>query len=215
MGKKTGNGGTVHRYWQQFLQWASSLLVRCWWRTLRLRVDDSTGQLLDDPSPAVLLFWHNRLFAVPEWYRRFFKERRLAALVSASGDGARLAGFMEDVGIRCVRGSSHNQGASALRNCFRAIKSGWDVAITPDGSRGPVYEMKQGAAALAVRMGAPVYIISLDYCSAVRLNSWDRFFAPLPFSKVQVSLKRVVLTTESIEEAQRELQAQLDASTRD
>ncbi len=220
MATEKSKGGAKPRSWQRAWQKCGSWLLRCWWRTLRFRLDDSVQALRKDPPPPlVVLLWHNRLFAAPELYRRFFGGRRLAALVSASGDGDWLTGFLEQLGIRPARGSSHKRGASALRDCLEALQDGCDVAITPDGSRGPVYQMKPGAAALAVKTGAPVYLLSMDYGCAQRLGSWDRFFLPLPFSPVRVALERVELSASTAEhalaEAQRELQARMVASARD
>lgn len=202
--------------WSRLVAWLAATLLFCWWRTLRFDLDASARELKQNPRPpSLVLLWHNRLFGAPEIYRRFFGGRRLAALVSASGDGGWLAGFLRRLGIQPVRGSHHNRGAFALRECFAALEDGCDIAITPDGSRGPVYEMKPGAAALAVKTGAPVYIVDFSYSTALRLASWDRFFLPLPFSRVEVSAERVVLPTARDESAQesatRELQARMDA----
>ncbi|MGC6456634.1 MAG: lysophospholipid acyltransferase family protein [Coraliomargaritaceae bacterium] len=202
--------------WSRLIAWLAATFLFCWWRTLRFDLDASARELEQNPPPpSLVLLWHNRLFGAPEIYRRFFGDRRLAALVSASGDGGWLAGFLRRLGIQPVRGSHHNRGALALMECLGALEDGCDIAITPDGSRGPVYAMKPGAAVLAVKTGAPVYLVDFRYLTALRLASWDRFFLPLPFSRVEVSAERVVLPAAPEELAQesaaRELQARMDA----
>lgn len=202
--------------WSRLVAWMAATLLFCWWRTLRFDLDASVRELEQNPPPpSLVLLWHNRLFGAPEMYRRFFSGRRLAALVSASGDGGWLAGFLGRLGIQPVRGSHHNRGALALKECLAALEDGCDIAITPDGSRGPVYEMKPGAAALAVKTGAPVCLVDFRYLTALRLASWDRFYLPLPFSRVVVSVERVVLPAACEESAQesaaRELQSQMEA----
>ena len=71
------------------------------------------------PPPVIALLWHNRLFAAPEFYRRFFKDRRLAALVSASGDGGWLAGFGASGHSTGARVSSQSRGL-----CSQGVSDG-------------------------------------------------------------------------------------------
>ncbi|MEM8868701.1 MAG: lysophospholipid acyltransferase family protein [Verrucomicrobiota bacterium] len=172
-----------------------SLLMRVWSWTLRFELDATLRSLKEaSPGPIVVILWHNRLFAAPELYRRHFKWRRLAGLVSASGDGAWLSAFMETLGIEPVRGSRHKRGAQAFRELLKVSRAGFDVVITPDGSRGPVYEMKPGALSVAVKTEAPMLLLSLNFGGAWRLKSWDRFYLPFPFSKVEARAELVAVS---------------------
>ena len=148
-----------------------------------------------DSPPLVVVLWHNRLFPAPELYRRLFSGRRLAGLVSASGDGAWLSGLMRRMGVRPVRGSRTRRGSQAVRELLAANRAGCDVVITPDGSRGPMYDMKKGAALVAARSGAPVVLLSFRFGRALRVASWDRFYLPAPFSRIGVSVDRVAPET--------------------
>jgi len=66
------------------------------------------------------------------------------------------------------------------------LASGRDVVITPDGPRGPAYELGPGIIFLAQKSGAAVVPMSLEYSRCWRLESWDRFIVPRPFAKVRV-----------------------------
>ena len=66
-----------------------------------------------------------------------------------------------------------------------------DVGITPDGSRGPKYQAKPGAMAVAKITKAPVLLLSFEYTHALRLKSWDGFVIPFPFSSVKVTTKLI------------------------
>jgi lysophospholipid acyltransferase (LPLAT)-like uncharacterized protein len=66
------------------------------------------------------------------------------------------------------------------------LASGRDVVITPDGPRGPAYELGPGIIFLAQKSGAPVLPVNMEYSSCWRLKSWDRFILPRPFSNVRV-----------------------------
>ena len=60
------------------------------------------------------------------------------------------------------------------------------MAITPDGSRGPLYQAKGGLIVLARLSGCPVLPVSWECSRAWRLNTWDQFIIPKPFSLVTV-----------------------------
>ena len=77
-------------------------------------------------------------------------------------------------------------GATALRELSEVLASGRDVLITPDGPRGPAYELGPGIIFLAQKTRAPVVPVNMEYSSCWRVKSWDRFIIPKPFSKVRV-----------------------------
>ncbi len=118
--------------------------------------------------------------------KRYLPARQGAALISTSRDGAILADLVERFGFEVVRGSSSKKGASAIRRLAEVIASGRDVVITPDGPRGPAYELGQGIVFLAQQSGAQVVPVNMEYSSCWRLKSWDRFILPKPFSSVRV-----------------------------
>lgn len=157
--------------------------------TLRLRVDDPDGLLEAPPQhPMIWVFWHNRIFTMPVFYKRHMKSRRGAVLTSASRDGAVLSEAMRCLGVASVRGSSSKRGAAAMRGLADWIRGGHDVAITPDGPRGPCYRLQPGVIKLAQVTGAPVLPLTATCARAWRLRTWDRFFIPCPFSMVKVSV---------------------------
>src|SRR6478609_6546272 len=111
-------------------------LIRAILCTLRFRIVDRAGILVQPPIPPVLwVFWHNRLFVVPYVFERFVRGRPGAALTSASKDGEVLAAFLACFGGRAIRGSSSRRGAIAWREMRRAVDEGTDVFVTPDGPR--------------------------------------------------------------------------------
>jgi len=134
--------------------------------------------------------WHNRLLMFPLVLRRFFPNRPGAALISASRDGDLLADAIHRFGYDVVRGSSSRLGASAILQLTEVLASGRDVVITPDGPRGPAYELGPGIVFLAQKSGALVLPMNLEYSRCWRLGSWDRFIIPQPFSKVRVLISR-------------------------
>jgi lysophospholipid acyltransferase (LPLAT)-like uncharacterized protein len=189
-------------------------LLRLWERTLRYEVFDR-ADILGKPVTENYIgsLWHNRLLIFPLVLRRFFPNRRGAALISASRDGDLLTDAIRRFGYRVIRGSSSRLGASAILQLTEELASGHDVVITPDGPRGPAYELGPGIVFLAQKSNASVLPMNLEYSRYWRLGSWDRFIIPQPFSKVRILISEPyhVKTTATPEEFEAERVRMQDA----
>ena len=178
--------------WKRALIWPIGLLVRLWTRSLRIEgTPEAVSNFSWHEQPVVIMLWHNRLFLASEVVRRFRQHRPTYSLVSASKDGAWLDVFFSMVRMKTVRGSSHQLGREAVMALIEMLKSGFDVGITPDGPRGPLYDFKAGGVVVARRARAPVLLLGLVFESAWRLKSWDRFYLPRPFSRVTLKCEYV------------------------
>ena len=187
-------------------------LLQLWARTLRFEVNDGAG-IVGKPVKENYIgaLWHNRLLIFPFVLRRFFSNRRGAALISASRDGDLLTDAIKRFGFDVVRGSSSRLGASAILQLTNILASGGDAVITPDGPRGPAYELGPGIIFLAQKSGAAVLPVNMEYSSCWRLKSWDQFIVPRPFAKVRVLIGqphrvRSTMTGEEIETERLRLQ---------
>ena len=165
------------------------MLLRLLALTLRYRVDDRASYLTDRLSgPAILLFWHNRIVAIPALYeRRSRRARRIFVLTSASREGSLLSLLLAHFGIGAVRGSSSRRASVAVREMAARIEAGEDAAITPDGPRGPKYRLQPGPLFLAQKTGRPLVLVRVEYSRYLRFKSWDGFALPLPFARVDIS----------------------------
>ena len=65
-----------------------------------------------------------------------------------------------------------------------AYRRGNNLAVIPDGPRGPRYVAKPGVIRLAKAVGAPIYPIAYAANRVWQLRSWDRLIIPLPFAHV-------------------------------
>ena len=187
-------------------------LLQLWARTLRFEVNDGAG-IVGKPVKENYIgaLWHNRLLIFPFVLRRFFSKRRGAALISASRDGDLLTDAIKRFGFDVVRGSSSRLGASAILQLTNILASGGDAVITPDGPRGPAYELGPGIIFLAQKSGAAVLPMNMEYSSCWRLKSWDQFIVPRPFAKVRVLIGqphrvRLTMTGEEFEAERLRLQ---------
>ena len=176
--------------WRYWLLQPLALFIRLWFSTLRIKISKEDQRLLKElQGPTIMMFWHSQLFVMIEIRRRFLRGRRLFGLVSTSKDGAWLTAFSESLGIEVVRGSSNRRGAAALIELRRALDAGHDIAVTPDGPRGPAGRVKPGVVLLAQHTDAALLIGSCRFEKAWRLKSWDRLRIPKPFSTLSLRIK--------------------------
>jgi lysophospholipid acyltransferase (LPLAT)-like uncharacterized protein len=191
--------------------------------THRFRVVDPHGSReVARQGPVIFAIWHNRLAFSVIVYRRLVKReypsRRMAALVSASRDGALLTAMLEASGVQPVRGSTSRRGHLALLELTTWAARGYDLAVTPDGPRGPRYRVQPGAVALARYTRLPLLPISMNIRWKAQLRSWDRFQVPLPFGLTQIELGPALRVPDGDEGTlhawQEQLQRELTAITR-
>ena len=169
------------------ISWLLWFLVYTMGSTLRWKVKDHSGLFNEIPrGPVIFVFWHNRILLMPYLFSKHWKIRshqRTAVLVSASKDGEKLANVLKKFNLLCVRGSTSRGGKRALRELARLVTNGYDVGITPDGPRGPRYQVQHGAISLAQLTQAPIIPISYTLSKKITLNSWDHFMIPIPFGR--------------------------------
>ncbi len=177
--------------------------------TLRMRFENQSGlDFSKEQSPVIFSLWHNRLALSIPVYRAYFlrhaPQRRLAALVSASRDGAILERTLQRCGVQVVRGSSSRRGPQALLELTTWMERGFDLAITPDGPRGPRYVVQPGPIWLAQVTGLPIVPISGRMHWKRCLRSWDQFQIPMPFSVCDVRIGCALKVPRTADEEQRE-----------
>jgi lysophospholipid acyltransferase (LPLAT)-like uncharacterized protein len=175
---------------QRVVAWLIGTALKLLAATLRYRINGQRGPIGLPPQPLIFALWHNRLALCTKLYRSFGRperpDDRLAALISASKDGALLAALLENHRMQPVRGSSSRRGAQALVELTSWAERGYDIAVTPDGPRGPCYIMQPGVMTLAQLTGMPILPCSYRLHWKIRLKSWDRFQIPLPFARCDV-----------------------------
>ena len=156
-------------------------LARTW--RIELRGEGHLQSLRSRKTPFIFTFWHGYMLPLL-WQHR---AHGVAILISEHGDGEIIARVAEALGYRSVRGSSSRGAERALLGMIREVKEGSEVAITPDGPRGPAQHFAPGAAIIAQRSGAPLLPLTAFADRAWRLKSWDRFLIPKPFARVVVT----------------------------
>ena len=197
-------------------RWYQRLAARCIYAairlvsfTLRYRWTDNSG-LLTRPSagPAICCTWHNRLVLSMVVYWGYVQPRTaspgIAAMVSASKDGGFLAAILECFGVEPVRGSSSRRGPQALLELTTWAERRYDLAITPDGPRGPRYEVQEGTMSLAQVTGLPIIPFAFNVSWKIQANSWDKFQIPLPFGRCEIITGEALRVPRQASDAERE-----------
>jgi lysophospholipid acyltransferase (LPLAT)-like uncharacterized protein len=174
------------------LRWAEpiaarigSVLLRALAATWRYRAagEEHVRALREMRRPFVFVLWHSRL--LPLLYRH--RGEDIVMLISRHRDGGYVADLGARWGYRSVRGSTQRGGEVGLLGIVRALEGGAEVAITPDGPRGPAERVQPGAIAAAQHAGVPIVAVGARVASAWYLSSWDRLCIPKPFSRIDVT----------------------------
>ena len=167
------------------------IFILIWCIFLTCRVKFTPAKLPE--KPCVVVFWHGRLamtsFAYRRWWLRDFgSKRRAKVIISDHKDGEIITRVISHFGIGAIRGSSFKGGARALMGAIKEIKNGTDVIITPDGPRGPLHSVADGAVILAQRLNLGIYALNYEASSFWKFRSWDEMVLPKPFSRINYSL---------------------------
>ncbi len=201
------------------------ILVRLVTGSVRCRLRDDSGLFTKPRTGAVIVcFWHNRLAMCIRVRATYVSNRtngkEMAALVSASRDGGLMSRVLELFNIQAVRGSSSRRGPQALRELVGWGERGYDLSITPDGPRGPLYQVQDGVTSLAQLTGLPILPMAFNLNWKICLKNWDRFQIPLPFARCEVRVGQPIsvpreATDSERDELRQELQRRLTEITRD
>ncbi len=148
-----------------------------------MRIEIINGQVQDDyrrrEGAIIGAFWHGRLLMMPTVYRG----KWVAIPISLHQDGELISRTVKYFGFRSIRGSTTRGGFSAMREMLKASEEGYDIAITPDGPRGPRYRVQNGIIELARRTGMAIIPVTFNASRKKVFRSWDRFLLPYPFSR--------------------------------
>lgn len=128
--------------------------------------------------PAIWAFWHGRLLMMP---MASYGGKKLSFLVSPHRDGQVVGKALKRFGFHAILGSTNRKGFSGFKQMVKAQES--DIAIVPDGPRGPRRQVQIGVIELAKLTGKAILPLSFSASKRKIFNTWDQFLLPYPFSK--------------------------------
>jgi lysophospholipid acyltransferase (LPLAT)-like uncharacterized protein len=133
---------------------------------------------------AIVAFWHNRLLMLPVVAAGV----PICIMVSHHRDGQVATRLLAGFGVSTVRGSASRGAVAGFLRLVDAYRRGHNLAVLPDGPRGPRYVAKPGVIRLAKAVGAPIYPMTYAASRAAHLRSWDRLLIPLPFARIRIAV---------------------------
>lgn len=138
----------------------------------------------DSKEAFIFVAWHGDLVSCPINYFKNRPNGQVKTMISQSKDGEIISKVYSLFGIESIRGSSSKGGTKALISTIKEIKSGNDVALTPDGPRGPRYSIADGVIAIAQKSGAKIVVLNSKPTKYWQFKSWDKFVLPKPFGRI-------------------------------
>ena len=167
---------------QTCICWVAANYIRLVYITGRWREEGRApaNQMNQEGQPFIAAFWHGRLLMAPTGWRN---RGPINVMVSQHRDGEMIARTVHHFGVGTIRGSTSRGGSKALRVMLTAIQDGQNVAITPDGPRGPRMRAQAGIILLARLSGVPIIPVTYAVSRCKLASSWDRFVIALPFSR--------------------------------
>ncbi len=152
----------------------------------------------------IFAFWHSQIL-IPAFTHR---NRQIRIMISQSNDGEYIARTVKRLGFVPIRGSSSRRGLRALNELVKEGKYKQDLAITPDGPRGPRFKAQIGVVILSKRSGLPIIPCGISAKKRKELNSWDRFCIPYFFTKIAFIYGQPIHISRNINKRQLEIKRQ-------
>ncbi len=176
------------RVWVAFAGWLIASALRIIYPTLRLCYIDPADMFGRHArgERMIVAFWHDAIALMPLMPTRLRWPGRVNVMLSWHRDAEIAARTMGRFGVGAVRGSSTRGWLGGLRGLLEARARGEDIAIVPDGPRGPRHCAKDGVVQLARATGLPVFAFGVAARPVRRLGSWDRLQVPWPFARVAI-----------------------------
>jgi len=181
-------------------------------KTLRIKWigEENLNPIREDKGRVLYAFWHGRMLILSYSHRW----QKIHVLISQHRDGELIASIIERLGFATIRGSTTRGGTKAIFEMAKKGVDGYDVAITPDGPKGPRFKVQPGTIYIAQRSGLPIIPVTNSAKSRWTLSSWDGFLIPKPFSKAVIMIGEPIYvspesTPQELEEKKEELEKKL------
>ena len=177
--------------------------------------DEHVLEMIKKKQPMILCMWHHSLMMMPFVVIKAQKTEpsfNTMALASKHGDGRFVSSIMSRFDFVNVAGStqSNHRGEARktsrgidlgnFRKLFHGLQSGLNLAITPDGPRGPKCKINSHIAAISKISGVPLLPASCVVSKSKKLKTWDEFRIPLPFSHIVYAFEDFIWVNKDISE---------------
>jgi lysophospholipid acyltransferase (LPLAT)-like uncharacterized protein len=180
------------------LLYASMIIIS---KTLRVEIKGKEyfDELKKDNKNIIFAVWHQATFVMFNLYRR----KDTAILVTSEVRGQVLGKAAERMGYKAlpIHFEKKITMARSTARLLKYIKKSHDAVIAVDGPMGPIFEVKPGIIFLSQKSNVPIMPIGVNIPHKITLSwRWDKYFIPLPFSKVTINVGAPVNPQEASEE---------------
>ncbi len=175
-------------------------------KTLRLKIVGAEEVIKGkkEGKNYIFAFWHNEFFVMPYYYVKNIGKSPISVLASLSKDGEYISRLLHKFGFTTARGSTSYGGETALRLLIKEIEKGNDVAVTPDGPRGPRHVVHPGIITLASITGCSIVPVGYKVLRKKVLKTWDKFIIPTPFTSGTMSVAEPIFIPKNISDSEKE-----------
>lgn len=142
------------------LPFLASLVIKFLALTMRITYHSYDGyrRITREGGRVIIACWHGRLLMMPYCYLG----KSISILVSQSRDGELIARTLKRFGMDTVRGSTTRGWLSGVKGLLKSAREGKDLAITPDGPKGPGMKVQMGVIHIAKATGLPIMPVSFS-----------------------------------------------------
>ena len=171
---------------------------------------ESLAPFFNGERNALFAFWHTRFLMIPPYKP---KHRPMLVISSAHNDGTLSTRTLGHFGIKTVRGSTSSGGSKAAVGVAKALLKGGNIAVTPDGPRGPAQVLQIGIIYLSRMTGVPIIPVATASSKHKTLRSWDKMQIALPFGHlVMVQNEAIYVPKDTPDEALEDYRVKVEAA---
>ena len=179
--------------WVKFNAALLYLLIFAVCKTLRFDIQGQQSVEEEKRQGQNVLFavWHQATFVMFYLYR----DKQACVVTTPEIRGrvlGKVAEWMGYINITLPLESEKFDAARGFARMLKTIRSGHDAVIAVDGPKGPLFEVKPGVHFLSEKAAVPIIAVAVRADKKITLFwRWDRYFIPLPFSKVTVTASKL------------------------
>lgn len=141
--------------------------------------------------------WHGMTMMLAGYVLQAYDPGGLLIMMPDDWRGEALAHWAQRLGATPfplnLHGDHTMASARKVARMVRLMRQGRDAYVTPDGPDGPAYQIKPGIVYLAQKTGAALLPAGAYTRTGHRLNRWDRYVVPRPFSRIAVVIGEPLL----------------------
>ncbi|MCA9933477.1 MAG: DUF374 domain-containing protein [Anaerolineales bacterium] len=154
-------------------------------------------------KPLIFSAWHGMTMMLVGKISEFFNTDNIVLLMPDDWRGESLEVFANKMGAHPfpmnLEETASVGTARQLVSLVREVKNGKHCYITPDGPDGPAYMIKPGIAYIAQKARALILPFGAYARNGYRLNRWDTYTIPYPFSRISIHVGKPIEIPKKVE----------------